>query len=75
MCQRLAVPLVHSWDIAATVVELGDDVNVDIQLAVHTTWQRGLQGGEIVEGHCLQQWSAAGVYTWLMDYNTKPLSL
>jgi hypothetical protein len=41
MSQRLAVPLVHSWDIAATEVELGDDVNVDIQPAVHTTWQRG----------------------------------
>jgi hypothetical protein len=42
MWQRLAVPLVHSWDIAVAAVELGDDVNVDILPAVHTTWQRGL---------------------------------
>ena len=39
MFQGLAVPLVHSWDIAAEV-ELGDDVNVDIQPAVRTTWLR-----------------------------------
>lgn len=42
MARLLAVLLVHSWDIAAEeAVELGDDVNVDIQPAVHTKWQGG----------------------------------
>jgi hypothetical protein len=42
MAQCLAVLLVHSSGIAAEeAVELDDGVNVDIQPAVHTKWQRG----------------------------------
>ena len=42
MARRHSVPLVHSWDtVVEEAVELGDDVNVDIQPAVHTKWQGG----------------------------------